>query len=150
MAGLWCRGITVLDRRENLLGRVTPRCRAEFPLRLCLPRTDADNAARQLDLQTRAAAERAAGRGPELGTAGRAVLRAAQGRMARAAAGGVGRHPTGFAGGEIAVGVYGAAGRMLVITVGPVTQGDADAVLEVCRARGLVAAGLSRRERRDA
>ena len=29
-AGLWCRGITVLDRRENLLGRVTQRCRAEF------------------------------------------------------------------------------------------------------------------------
>lgn len=51
-AGLWCRGITVLDRRENLLGRVTQRCRAEFTLRLCLPRTDADNAARLLDLQT--------------------------------------------------------------------------------------------------
>ena len=49
-AGLWCRGITVLDRRENLLGRVTQRCRAEFTLRLCLPRTDADNAARLLDL----------------------------------------------------------------------------------------------------
>ena len=32
-AGLWCRGITVLDRRENLLGRVTQRCRAEFTLR---------------------------------------------------------------------------------------------------------------------
>lgn len=48
-AGLWCRGITVLDRRENLLGRVTQRCRAEFTLRLCLPRTDADNAARLLD-----------------------------------------------------------------------------------------------------
>ena len=39
-AGLWCRGITVLDRRENLLGRVTQRCRAEFTLRLCLPRTE--------------------------------------------------------------------------------------------------------------
>ncbi len=61
-AGLWCRGITVLDRRENLLGRVTQRCRAEFTLRLCLPRTDADNAARLLDLQTWAAAESAAGR----------------------------------------------------------------------------------------
>ena len=56
-AGLWCRGITVLDRQENLLGRVTQRCRAEFTLRLCLPRTDADNAARLLDLQTWAAAE---------------------------------------------------------------------------------------------
>lgn len=71
MAGLWCRGITVLDRRENLLGRVTQRCRAEFTLRLCLPRTDADNAARLLDLQTWAAAESAAGRGPVLGNAGR-------------------------------------------------------------------------------
>mgnify|MGYP000722478769 CR=1 FL=1 len=45
---------------------------------------------------------------------------------------------------------YGAAGRMQVITVGPVTQGDADAVLEVCRARGLVDAGLYRSEWRDA
>lgn len=42
------------------------------------------------------------------------------------------------------------AGRMQVITVGPVTQGDADAVLEVCRARGLVDAGLYRSEWRDA
>lgn len=82
-AGLWCRGITVLDRRENLLGRVTQRCRAEFTLRLCLPRTDADNAARLLDLQTWAAAESAAGRGPVLGNAGREVLRAEQGRMER-------------------------------------------------------------------
>lgn len=82
------RGITVLDRRENLLGRVTQRCRAEFTLRLCLPRTDADNAARLLDLQTWAAAENAAGRGPVLGNAGREVLRAEQGRMERADAGG--------------------------------------------------------------
>ena len=67
MAGLWCRGIT---------------------LRLCLPRTDADNAARLLDLQTWAAAESAAGRGPVLGNAGREVLRAEQGRMERADAGG--------------------------------------------------------------
>ena len=48
----------------------------------------------------------------------------------RAAAGGVGLDPTVYAGCENAVGVYGAAGRMQVITVGPVTQGDADAVLE--------------------
>ena len=46
----------------------------------------------------------------------------------RAAAGGVGLDPTVYAGCENAVGVYGAAGRMQVITVGPVTQGDADAV----------------------
>ena len=51
-AGLWCRGITVLGRRENLLGRVTQRCRAEFTLRLCLPRPGADKAARLLGLQT--------------------------------------------------------------------------------------------------
>ena len=57
-AGLWCRGITVLD------------------------------AARLLDLQTWAAAESAAGRGPVLGNAGREVLRAEQGRMERADAGG--------------------------------------------------------------
>ena len=63
----------------------------------------------------------------------------------RAAAGGVGLDPTVYAGCENAVGVYGAAGRMQVITVGPVTQGDADAVLEVCRARGLVDAGLYRK-----
>ena len=68
----------------------------------------------------------------------------------RAAAGGVGLDPTVYAGCENAVGVYGAAGRMQVITVGPVTQGDADAVLEVCRARGLVDAGLYRSEWRDA
>ena len=41
----------------------------------------------------------------------------------RAAAGGVGLDPTVYAGCENAVGVYGAAGRMQVITVGPVTQG---------------------------
>ena len=46
-AGLWCRGITVLDRRENLPGR-----------------------------------------GPVLGNARREVLRAEQGRMERADAGG--------------------------------------------------------------
>ena len=68
----------------------------------------------------------------------------------RAAAGGVGLDPTVYAGCENAVGVYGATGRMQVITVGPVTQGDADAVLEVCRARGLVDAGLYKSEWRDA
>ena len=41
-----------------------------------------------LDLQTWAAAESAAGRGPVLGNAGREVLRAEQGRMERADAGG--------------------------------------------------------------
>lgn len=68
--------------------RDTALPRAEFTLRLCLPRTDADNAARLLDLQTWAAAESAAGRGPVLGNAGREVLRAEQGRMEHADAGG--------------------------------------------------------------
>ena len=58
------------------------------PRATALPRTDADNAARLLDLQTWAAAESAAGRGPVLGNAGREVLRAEQGRMERADAGG--------------------------------------------------------------
>ena len=40
----------------------------------------------------------------------------------RTVAGGVGLDPTVYAGCENAVGVYGAAGRMQVITVGPVTQ----------------------------
>ena len=86
-AGLWCRGITVLDRRENLLGRVTQRCRAEFTLRLCLPRTDADNAAPD-GTDEHGDTQSAAGRGPVLGNAGREVLRAEQGRMERADAGG--------------------------------------------------------------
>ena len=79
-AGLWTKGITVLERRENLLGGVRQRCRAEFTLRLCLPLTQAENAARLLALQSWAAAESAAHRAP--------VLRAEQGRIERADAGG--------------------------------------------------------------
>ncbi|WP_417070304.1 hypothetical protein, partial [Gemmiger sp.] len=62
-AGLWAGGITVLDRRQNLLGGVRQRCRAEFTLRLCLPlppgdsATAAENAAHLLALQTWVAAE---------------------------------------------------------------------------------------------
>ena len=87
-AGLWAGGITVLDRRQNLLGGVRQRCRAEFTLRLCLPDTRAENETRLLALQAWIAAESAAGRGPVLGNAGREVLRAEQGRMERADAGG--------------------------------------------------------------
>lgn len=68
---------------------------------------------------------------------------------ARATAGGIGLDPTAYTGCANAVGVYGsgaAAGRLQVITVGPVSQGDADAVLAVCKARGLVAAGLYKSE----
>ena len=52
--GLWAGGITVLDRRQNLLGTVRQRCRAEFTLRLCLPDTRAENETRLLALQARA------------------------------------------------------------------------------------------------
>ena len=67
-AGLWCKGVTVLEQRENLLGTVRQRCRTEFTLRLCLPlppgdsATAAENAAHLLTLQTWVAAECAAGR----------------------------------------------------------------------------------------
>lgn len=74
-AGLWCKGVTVLEQRENLLGTVRQRCRAEFTLRLCLPlppgdsATAAENAAHLLALQTWVAAECAAGRAPVFGNA---------------------------------------------------------------------------------
>ena len=66
-AGLWAGGSTVLDRRQNLLGGVRQRCRAEFTLRLCLPDTRAENEARLLALQAWIAAESAAHRTPVLG-----------------------------------------------------------------------------------
>ena len=78
-AGLWAGGITVLDRRQNLLGGVRLRCRAEFTLRLCLPDTRAENETRLLALQAWIAAESAAQQ---------ECLRAEQGRMERAEPGG--------------------------------------------------------------
>ena len=62
----------------------------------------------------------------------------------RAAAGSTGLDPTAYAGVSNAVGVYGAAqeSRRQVITIGPVTQGDADAIKALCDARSLTAAGL--------
>ena len=95
-AGLWAGGITVLDRRQNLLGGVRQRCRAEFTLRLCLPlppgdsATAAENAAHLLALQTWVAAECAAGGAPVFGNADPAgeTLRAEQGKLERADAGG--------------------------------------------------------------
>ena len=60
----------------------------------------------------------------------------------RAAANGTGLDPTAYAGCANAPGVYGGAEKRQLITVGPVTQGDADAVLALCRQRGLVQAGL--------
>ena len=37
-------------------------------------------------------------------------------------------------------------GKLQVITVGPVSQGDADAILAVCKERGLTDAGLYKSE----
>ena len=88
-AGLWAGGITVLDRRQNLLGGVRQRCRAEFTLRLCLPDTRAENETRLLALQAWIAAESAAHRTPVLGSEPQQeCLRAEQGRMERAEPGG--------------------------------------------------------------
>ena len=69
----------------------------------------------------------------------------------RAAATGTGLDPTAYAGCSNAVGVYGtAAEKLQIITVGPVSQGDADAVLALCRQRGLVEQGLYKSEWRGA
>ena len=78
---------------------------------------------------------------------------------ARATATGTGVDPTEYAGCANAVGIYGSAeedkpaedtsqstGKLQVITIGPVSQGDADAVLAVCQARGLTDAGLYKSE----
>ena len=79
-AGLWAGGITVLDRRQNLLGGVRQRC---------LPDTRAENEARLLALQAWIAAESAAHRTPVLGSEPQQeCLRAEQGRMERAEPGG--------------------------------------------------------------
>ena len=74
---------------------------------------------------------------------------------ARATATGTGVDPTEYAGCANTVGIYGTneedkpaedtaanTGKLQVITVGPVSQGDADAILAVCKERGLTDAGL--------
>lgn len=74
---------------------------------------------------------------------------------ARATATGTGVDPTEYAGCANAVSIYGSAeedkpadntGKLQVITIGPVSQGDADAVLAVCKERGLTDAGLYKSE----
>lgn len=78
---------------------------------------------------------------------------------ARATATGTGVDPTEYAGCANAVGIYGTqevdeptsdaaarTGKLQVITVGPVSQGDADAILAVCKERGLTDAGLYKSE----
>ena len=78
---------------------------------------------------------------------------------ARATATGTGVDPTDYAGCANAVGIYGGdeedkpaedtaanTGKLQVITVGPVSQGDADAILAVCKERGLTDVGLYKSE----
>ena len=68
----------------------------------------------------------------------------------RATATGKGLDPTAYSGTPNAAGCYGTAAdpapaeesRMQVIPIGPASQGDADAILAVCAARGLTDAGL--------
>lgn len=71
----------------------------------------------------------------------------------RATANGKGLAPTAYAGCPNAVGVYGEQPKTndepmnrQLITVGPVSRGDADAVYTLCRSRGLVDAGLYKSE----
>ena len=68
---------------------------------------------------------------------------------ARATATGTGLDPTAYSGTANAAGSYGSAGdapqgesRLQIITIGPVSQGDADAILAAARARGLDRQGL--------
>lgn len=98
--GLWPRGVTVLTRREDVLGGVTLRCRAEFLLRLCLPLPPGDdaqalhNAGRLLALQGWVAAQSAAHALPPLGDGvpEGETLRAEEGRLERADTGGTARY----------------------------------------------------------
>ena len=98
--GLWPRGVTVLTRRENLLGGVSLRCRAEFLLRLCLPLPPGDdaravrNAGRLLALQSWVAAKSAAHALPAFGNGlpEGETLRAQDGRLETADAGGAARY----------------------------------------------------------
>lgn len=98
--GLWPRGVTVLTRKENLLGGVSLRCRAEFLLRLCLPLPPGDdaravcNAGRLLALQSWVAAKSAAHALPAFGSGlpEGETLRAQDGRLETADAGGTARY----------------------------------------------------------
>lgn len=69
----------------------------------------------------------------------------------RATATGKGLDPTAYAGCPNAVGTYGeapapAVAKLQTITIGPVSQGDADAILSLCKQRGLTDAGLYKSE----
>lgn len=73
----------------------------------------------------------------------------------RAKSGSKGLDPTAYAGIPNAAGTYGdppqadtpaSTGKLQTITIGPVTQGDADAIFAVCKERGLTDAGLYKSE----
>lgn len=71
----------------------------------------------------------------------------------RATAIGKGLDPTAYAGCPNEVGTYGdlpavdkPANKLQMITIGPVSQGDADAVFALCQQRGLTDAGLYKSE----
>lgn len=70
----------------------------------------------------------------------------------RATATGKGLDPTAYAGIPNKAGTYGTAApapataKLQTITIGPVSQGDADAVYTVCKQRGLTDAGLYKSE----
>ena len=69
----------------------------------------------------------------------------------RATATGKGLDPTAYAGIPNKVGTYGAApapaaAKLQTITIGPVSQGDADAIYLLCKGRGLTDAGLYKSE----
>lgn len=69
----------------------------------------------------------------------------------RATATSKGLDPTAYAGIPNKAGTYGethapAAAKLQTITIGPVSQGDADAVYTVCKQRGLTDAGLYKSE----
>lgn len=69
----------------------------------------------------------------------------------RATATGKGLDPTAYAGIPNKAGTYGAApapaaAKLQTITIGPVSQGDADAIYLLCKGRGLTDAGLYKSE----
>ena len=98
--GLWPQGITVLTRKEDVLGGVTLRCRAEFVLRLCLPLAPGDdagalaNAGRLLTLEGWVAAQSAAHTLPVFGDGlpQGETLRAENGKLERVDATGTARY----------------------------------------------------------
>lgn len=98
--GLWPQEVTVRSRKEDVLGRVTLGCRAEFLLRLCLPLPPGDdaaalrNAGRLLALEGWVAAQSAAHALPVFGSGlpEAETLQAENGKLERVDAGGTARY----------------------------------------------------------